>query len=539
MDSLHNEEESIPQDEFPRRSCEVQVPAIGRVPAGTDLPNYTVERAQAMDGTLFLLYRDPYGNPLGSRMTALAVSGQLDLPKAQYEQMSARIFERMQHDKYLNESFRLGSKLAAARTPTRNPKPYTKLLADLFKVCSNDCSISMQDDMDDMDNMDDDFDIYTEDPNCVGERLIVLDLFCGLGGLSLGLKSSGFHHCAGVDCWKTAVSAYISNKCGSWGLLRKIRAQHVHQWVGAIRRAFDTKEHGREHTGDSFLPLVLVGGPPCQPFSKRGIRMGCADEREGLSTFLTLVAQVKPVAFVIENVPELVQNKTFNEWLQSQLHIVDDQYRIKISMHDCTQHRIPQQRKRVSILGFCIAAQGDQTFDHEVPTHSTTYVPWDAWCDESTSFWQGPTPSELRLETITLRSRQRIQTPTQTSGLVVANQPANTILTSCMSGNSWHRLVCVPLIDEDDFEADENHVEYGSLRALLPRHIKLLQSFPPDFVLYGSYRAQGHMLGNAVPPMLAYDIGCYLISCLQAVQFARIDIQQVMSRLYTEIETCT
>lgn len=514
----------VPQDEFARRSCDVRVPAVGRVPAGPDLPNYTVERAQALDGSTFLLYRDPDGEAVGSRMTALARSGQLELPRTEYERMSAALFEREEHETGLDTTFVIGAHLAAHRWASRRPKQYPALLRRVLCIKEPE----------------DNFSVMLNDPLGVGKRLLVLDLYCGIGGLSLGLQAGGFRHCAGVDCWKTAVGSYIHNRCGAWGLLRKLRVESLNDWIAAIQSAFAPFA-----PSGSCLPLVLVGGPPCQPFSKRGIRMGCADEREGLTNFLYLVVNVKPIAFLVENVPEMVENDLFRQWLDEKLTTVRDEYEVRIALHQCEDHRVPQQRKRVSITGYFRAAWPGGVPDEAHPTHAhDRYTPWDAWCEEPESFWNGPTPNALRLEPISLRSRQRIATRTQTSGLVVANRTAGTVVTTCTSGNSWHRMALVPCseapLDEfDDMERD--HVTYGGLRALQPRHIQLLQGFPSEFVLYGSYRAQGHMLGNAVPPMLAYDLACSLLHVLQSAILPdeAFDVGSASERLRHELQTRT
>lgn len=563
---------SLLQNEFARRSCDVRVPAIGRVPAGADLPNYTVERAQCVDGSAFLLYRDAHGTPIGSRMTALAATGQLELPKTEYERMSAALFERQEHEQDLLRTFALGLQLATNRVCRRKAKRYPSLLSKtLYTNCLNpqlgapfDNSLDVQE---------------------VGNRLIVLDLYCGLGGLSLGLQASGFHHCAGVDCWKTAVGAYIHNGCGAWGLLRKIRSDTLDAWAEAIEAAFPTlfsPASPLSCTDCGCRSLMLVGGPPCQPFSKRGIRMGCADEREGLSNFLTLVCRVKPIAFLVENVPEMVENRLFAEWLDVQLRRVRDEYKTHIELHLCEQHRVPQHRKRVSISGYYRSAWANGVPPVQIPTHEDdVYLPWDAWSEEPEAFWSGPTPVDLCMEPISLRSRQRITTARQSAGLVVANRPAGTVVTTCMSGNSWHRMALVPcsgtssegldvLCSDDDFcngcsdddfwpqpldakavdstnstdstdstDSTAPQIAYNSLRALQPRHIQLLQSFPSEFVLYGSLRAQGQLLGNAVPPMLAYDLGCAMIRSLQSATLPPFDAAATLARLRIELERRT
>src|SRR5438874_540889 len=108
-------------------------------------------------------------------------------------------------------------------------------------------------------------------PRCV-------DLFCGAGGLSLGLKLAGFELLSAVDNSKAAVQTYREN-------------------VG---------QHCREESISEETDLpdadVIAGGPPCQGFSSAGLRRQ-GDQRNSLVTcFARIVARRRPLAFVFENV---------------------------------------------------------------------------------------------------------------------------------------------------------------------------------------------------------------------------------------------
>ena len=85
-------ERQAPDDSGPSK-CYVgpRIPMICRVPAGDYLPNWTVEIAQALDGTWFVLYRDPSGRAIGSRQSALVFSGQLEIPASMHSEMEERL----------------------------------------------------------------------------------------------------------------------------------------------------------------------------------------------------------------------------------------------------------------------------------------------------------------------------------------------------------------------------------------------------------------------------------------------------------------
>jgi len=184
-----------------------------------------------------------------------------------------------------------------------------------------------------------------------------LEICAGIGGL---------HHEALVD---------LSPVCGQ--LLRTGRnweADAVH--VGDVRR-FDY-ESFRGRIG------LLSGGPPCQPWSQSGHRMGHADERDLLGHLDAVVAAVEPEVFVFENVPGLATPAN-GPYLQ---HVVealrhptpDLRYGVLVGSLNAADLGVPQVRRRVFILGFRDqpSSYASQCFDRieESETHIDPGLPW-------------------------------------------------------------------------------------------------------------------------------------------------------------------
>nr|MCU0495227.1 DNA (cytosine-5-)-methyltransferase [Chloroflexaceae bacterium] len=106
----------------------------------------------------------------------------------------------------------------------------------------------------------------------------VLDLFCGAGGLSLGLVQAGFSIALAVDNNKAALQTYAANL-----------GNHIAQ--------LDLSQ-----AADLPKTTIVVGGPPCQGFSSAGSRQK-QDQRNSLvGAFAQTVARLQPLAFVFENV---------------------------------------------------------------------------------------------------------------------------------------------------------------------------------------------------------------------------------------------
>jgi DNA (cytosine-5)-methyltransferase 1 len=118
----------------------------------------------------------------------------------------------------------------------------------------------------------------------------VIDLFSGPGGLALGLKRAGYHIIANVESNWDAMETYS---------LHEGDAVHIHQDVRTV----------------SFEPYrrvvdLVVGGPPCQPFSIGGLRKAQTDARDMIPEFVRCLRECQPVAFIMENVPGLLFKQT-------------------------------------------------------------------------------------------------------------------------------------------------------------------------------------------------------------------------------------
>lgn len=164
------------------------------------------------------------------------------------------------------------------------------------------------------------------------ERPTAIDLFSGCGGFSLGFLSAGFEVVLAMDNSAAALATYWYNLCGPGS-----------RWVGtpdSVRKrdrsaggAFNANtalghppvrvvvcDDVRRWTGQKLLDLVgmgvgdvdcVIGGPPCQGFSRANAKRSVHDPRNSLVwEFARLVREIKPKSFVMENVPEMVTMTT-------------------------------------------------------------------------------------------------------------------------------------------------------------------------------------------------------------------------------------
>src|SRR5476651_1136231 len=148
-------------------------------------------------------------------------------------------------------------------------------------------------------------------------RTSVVDLFCGVGGLSYGFKQEGFEVKAGVDSDLSCKYAFERNLGGSFTGqdIRRLPASEVKRWL------------------DKGAPSyrVLIGCAPCAPFSLYTRRYRKAKHRdrlrkwELLTEFSRLVLATKPDVVSMENVPRLQTHRIFKKFvrdLEAQNYVV-------------------------------------------------------------------------------------------------------------------------------------------------------------------------------------------------------------------------
>lgn len=177
----------------------------------------------------------------------------------------------------------------------------------------------------------------------------VASLFCGCGGLDLGFHEEGFRTIFAVDN-DPAATAVFKRNLGTDAITLDIRGEEFHD---AIR--------------DVGSVDIVLGGFPCQGFSKAGPKREC-DERNGLyREMLAAVEVLHPTAFVAENVDGMSQN--FNGRFVD--HIVTDfeelGYQVQHRVLDAVSFGVPQHRRRIIFVGM----RSGHQFEWPRPTHHT------------------------------------------------------------------------------------------------------------------------------------------------------------------------
>lgn len=167
---------------------------------------------------------------------------------------------------------------------------------------------------------------------------VCVDLFCGCGGLSTGLLDAGIDVRLGVDHDAPSLATFDLNHSPRGS--RSLNADVRNLSGGDLTEL-------TEHPVD-----LLVGGPPCQPFSVAGKRQALADRRADLIfEFVRLLDEIQPAAFIFENVPNL--RSVANGAVVADLHAALQEvgYSPSGQVLLAADYGVPQMRKRVFIVG--------------------------------------------------------------------------------------------------------------------------------------------------------------------------------------------
>lgn len=183
---------------------------------------------------------------------------------------------------------------------------------------------------------------------------IVLDIFCGAGGMSEGFIQAGFDVRFATDINETAKLTYM-NRHNQLGYETKFICEDI--------RKFSKKSSLKKFLDDIEVDVVC-GGPPCQGFSLAGKRDKNDPRNMLFSSYISVINNVKPKYFVMENVEGILsmkfdkyegikkvvyENKTVAEILENEFLQIG--YYVKYKVLQATDYGVPQTRRRVFFLG--------------------------------------------------------------------------------------------------------------------------------------------------------------------------------------------
>jgi len=384
-----------------------------------------------------------------------------------------------------------------------------------------------------------------------------VELFAGAGGLAIGMASAGFQHAAVVEWDHEACETFRDNQ-----------RHHAHAVEGWPVHEMDARGFNfGELTGDIE---VVSGGPPCQPFSMGGKHQAQRDDRNMFPEAVRAVRELRPKAFIFENVkgltretfasyfshihlqlqyPELERKKGEN-WMQHRARLEQHHsankgaatYNVIFDVLNAADYGVPQKRERVFFVGFRSDVGARWSFPEK--THSEDALLAAKWIDGT--YWdehgmrrRPPNADELR------RFGRRL-------GRLRANPP---LLTTDRWRTTRDALIGLPDPETQGKARIANHIftpgartyfghtgsaldepaktlkagrhgvpggenmfvkDDGTVRYFTVREAARLQTFPDEYEFRSSWTQTMRQLGNAVPVRLAEVVASSVAASLAA-----------------------
>ncbi len=350
----------------------------------------------------------------------------------------------------------------------------------------------------------------------MADQPVAISLFSGAGGLDLGVEAAGYRVAAAVE--HDADAALTMEKNFHHLVSPVIRRDILQTPTDEILERAGLKAGER--------PDLLVGGPPCTPFSKSGFwlewkRAGLDPSASLLQTYTRVLAEAKPRAFILENVYALTYKNRASRpaYLRLLREIADAGYDFDAKVLNAADYGVPQVRPRLFIVG---VPKGCTLPELPEPNH--------------TGMWER-------------RMSGSGTTPHMTAGEALAGLECESEPGEILRGQYAHLLPEIPPGENYlHYTAERGHSEalfkwrsrYWSFllkldperpsptiqaqpgpnvgpfhwenRRLRVGEIKRLFTFPDEFELVGTRASIQAQLGNAVPPLLSQLVAAQVLA---------------------------
>ena len=326
---------------------------------------------------------------------------------------------------------------------------------------------------------------------------IAYSLFSGAGGLKIGIEKAGFEVAVSSDISEHARQTHLKNWTHSNFLLGDIR-QITHEDLLAC--------------AGGKKPNLLIGGPPCQGFSTLGDKLSSDPRNQLFKEFLRIARELTPELILIENVKALstMYKGQFAQWIKEELRAIG--YNVYHEILNAADFGVPQIRNRTFIVG----STSSTDFEFPKETHGELTGASHVTVGEALNGLpedQAGIPNHIPLNhSDTVIARYKL---IPEGGRLPPPEELPVEIRRKNFGNTYKRLdrSAPSLTMVPGNNAFPVHPTFD--RSLTPREAARLQTFPDSFEFTGDRRNQCILVGNAVPPLLAEQLGNKLIKHLR------------------------
>ncbi|WP_148570770.1 DNA cytosine methyltransferase [Aliarcobacter cryaerophilus] len=347
----------------------------------------------------------------------------------------------------------------------------------------------------------------------IDSKIQAISFFSGAGGLDIGAQLAGVKIISSLDFNKDAVNTMKLNSYFN----------HTKHFCDDISNK-TAKDYADIIKQNKPEKLILIGGPPCQPFSKAGYwvtnqnRMAHEDPRNMIGQYLRIIKEFKPDGFVLENVESILHPSNIQAVHFIEKTIQEMGYNYKILKLNSADFGVPQKRKRV----FFVASH--KKFEKNIQaTHGENgllngnLLPY-----ENVLNWIGRFDDKKYFEPLEECNGKYYNDLCQVKpgkNYIAITEKNNYPNPKFIAGKRyWSFLLKLhPNLPSWTIIAKPGHWEgpfHWNNRRLRNIEAAAIQTFPYDYKFYGSPRVVRQQIGNAVPPLLGKAVVEYLLNNL-------------------------
>ncbi len=369
-------------------------------------------------------------------------------------------------------------------------------------------------------------------------KAISISLFTGAYGLDLGLEQAEFHTVTVVEKDRDAVKTIALNR-------PFLQESAISREIQNVTSQQLLEEGGRVlNLGRALQPQevdLVTGGPPCQPFSTAGKRGSVIDPRGSLfMDFIRIVKEVQPRFFLMENVKGLLsaplRHRPINQRGKDYPSLEPDEipgaalkvvlsemqaieYKIVYNILEAADYGVPQNRGRVIFIG----SRDGETATFPLPKYcknGQNLPKWRTLKDALTGLVdvepEYMSYSENRLKYLKLlkagQNWKHLPEELKKEAMGGAYNSGGGKV-GFYRRLSWDKPS--PTITTSPHQKATDMCHPVELRCLSVRESARIQTFPDDWIFYGSVSSKYKQIGNAVPVLLAKELGSYLFNLIQ------------------------
>lgn len=331
-----------------------------------------------------------------------------------------------------------------------------------------------------------------------------LSMFSGAGGLDIGARLAGVSILSTLDNYGDSVRTLEQNQLFSGALheeadITKLQSNHYSEIL-------------RKENPDK---LIIIGGPPCQPFSKAGYwvtnekRSSNDDPRNMIQPYFDAISEIQPDGFVLENVESILHpsNRAAVENIFENMERLG--YHHSVLKMNAAEYGIPQKRKRVFFLASKMPIQANIAQTHGTEKERAAnpeLLPYERVVDwigkfDDPSFW-----GEESLGTEGKWEDALTCIPFGKNYIALSARDGHPNPLFVAGKRYWSSLLKLdPTLPSWTIIASPGHWEgpfHWKNRRLSIRELAAIQTFPDDYKFFGTTASQHKQIGNAVPPLL-------------------------------------